>query len=870
MNNPNIGTGPDSESLWFFEQETHPQTKSRLFSPLLNPVAPQSAVEFAPQTNSSSSEELICAAFRALGHRIATINPLFAPRSLPELMPAAFGLQNEAEDSVAGRCYRRMRELYTQNIGLEYLHIQNEQARLFIQEAWEKNTYTYNTQQRLDILKHLTFAETFETFLHRRFLGAKRFSLEGLESLIPALHHLLAQSTQAGVSQWVFGMAHRGRLNTLVNFLNKPARAVMGEFADIDDIHRPGKGDVKYHMGYSHTFHENLTVDLCYNPSHLEFVNPVVVGSVRAYQDMLADKNRTKVLGLMIHGDASFVGQGVVTETLNLAQLSGYETGGTLHLILNNQIGFTTLPEEGSSGYYNSDWARAFDIPIFHVNGDDPEAVLTAVDLAFQYRQKFGLDALVDIIGYRKWGHNEGDEPSFTQPKLDRLIKQHTNVRALYAKRTQQEDTANRLLQEANQHWEEELAAMEPPKLGDFSTQTWRLNDVPQVHEKDWVPLQVAQSQWPEDLKPHTKITKLYDQRLEMAKGVRPYDWGGAEMMAYATLLSEGISVRLSGQDARRGTFSHRHAAIFDQNNQAAFIPLAHLAKHLKESHAFQSHIEVINSPLSETAVMGFDYGYTLPTTQSLVIWEAQFGDFANGAQVIIDQFLVSAEQKWHQNSNLVLLLPHGYEGQGPEHSSARIERFLASTANHNMIIAQPTTPAQIFHLLRRHAHQSIRRPMVVFTPKSLLRHPEAISQREELLSGQFSEVMITPQKTPLSQAQKVILCSGKVYYEAAAQIREEGLSHVVLVRLEQLYPFPSNLLLELLTDFPRGRELIWLQDEPFNMGAWPNILLHHGETLNEKYRLSCVARPASSSPATGSLSRHQHEQRQLLKQALI
>ena len=680
-----------------------------------------------------------------------------------------------------------------------------------------------------------------------------------------------------GVREIVFGMAHRGRLNVLTNIMGKSPKQIFWEFDDRDGERHRGRGDVKYHLGYSSDWvtaaDKKVHLSLCFNPSHLEFVNPVAMGRLRAKQDRAGDAARETGMAILIHGDAAFIGEGVVQESLALSELPGYRVGGTLHVIVNNQIGFTTGPSDARSSTYASDVAKMLQIPIFHVNGEDPEAVAQVVNLALDFRHEFKQDVVIDMYCYRKYGHNEGDEPAFTQPLLYDAIRKRQGVQQGYMKRLLKlgkvtQGDADHLIQTRREALEAELAAA---RSDDYTSQFQAFEGLWEGYvggEDDTTPevetgvptdrlaeLLRAQNTFPEGFTTHPKLARLLNTKLEMADGNRPLDWAAGEMLAYATLVASGVRVRLSGQDALRGTFVHRHAALFDVETGQPYIPLQHLSPD-------QAPLEIYNSPLSENGVLGFEYGYSLDVPDGLVLWEAQFGDFANAAQVIIDQFIASGEDKWRRLSGLVMLLPHGFEGSGPEHSSARLERYLQLCAEDNMQVVYPTTPAQMFHLLRRQVLRPWRKPLVVMTPKSLLRHPKAVSSLEDLASGTFERVIPDPEA---DGATRVILCSGKVYYDLLAERGDNR--DTAIVRLEQLYPLSERELGAALAPYAADAPVVWVQEEPENMGAWRNLRVEFGVQLLG-HPFSGVYRPASASPATGSGSAHKLEQKDLMRAA--
>jgi len=846
-------------------------------------------------------------AYRIRGHLFANLDPLGLLQPPPaELEPEHFGLSPEDLDKTFAtgdfapghdeltlrEIIARLRRTYCRTIGVEYMHGEDPAIKRWLQERMEaaENEATLSREDRLRILARLTDAETLETFLHRKYIGKKRFSLEGAESLIPLLDWLVEDFGAGGGEEIVLGMAHRGRLNVLVNVLGKGFNELFAEFEDTEVETMLGRGDVKYHMGYSSDRKladgRSLHLSLAFNPSHLEIVDPVVEGRVRAKQDRTLnwegapeprDPQRRKVLPVLVHGDAAFAGQGIVAEVLNLANLEGYATGGTIHVIVNNQVGFTTNPEDARSTPYATDIARVLRAPVFHVNGDDPEAVVWAVQLAVEYRQSFQQDVLIDLYCYRKYGHNEGDEPAFTQPRMYEKIREKKPPREVYAQRLSQEGVAT--LAEADGLMRERMARLEAElertrKEGakrSFSAMAglWSKyrggpdSGMPEVStavpEAKLRELLLQLSRVPEGFTPNDKVAKLLEGRRKLAEGEGKelFDWGVGEHLAFATLLDEGAPIRFSGQDARRGTFSHRHAVLADARDGKRYTPLAHLREG-------QGRFDIFDSPLSEAGVMGFDYGWSLDMPEALCCWEAQFGDFANGAQVVIDQFISSAEDKWNRLSGIVLLLPHGFEGQGPEHSSARLERFLQLCSEDNLQVCNPTTPAQIFHLLRRQVLRGWRKPLVVMTPKSLLRHKLAVSSLRDLSRGSFQRIIVDP---PAKQASRVLLCSGKIHYDLitarAARKREDD---VAIVRFEQLYPLSDQMLAETVKPF-KGAELFWVQEEPFNMGAWYHVRARWPEVVG-KGRLVPVARAESASPATGSEKSHKYEQQLLVDQA--
>lgn len=835
--------------------------------------------------------------FRVRGHMAAALDPLGMPRpQLPQLDPAYFGFTEDDMDHVVScrtihgpdlRTLRdileRMRNTYCRSIGVQFMHIDELDVRHWLQERMEgsQNRLTLTRAEQLRILTKLTDAVIFEEFIHKKFLGAKSFSLEGAESLIPLLDMTIEKAGWVGIREIVLGMAHRGRLNVLANIMGKSPRRIFREFEDSDPELYIGGGDVKYHLGHScdwitasgHMVH----LSLCFNPSHLEFVNPVALGRMRAKQDRVGDHQRERGMVVLIHGDAAFAGEGIVQETLNLSQLAGYATGGTLHVIVNNQIGFTTSPAEGRSSIYATGLAKMLQIPIFHVNGEDPEAVAQVVHLAMDFRTLFKRDVVIDMYCYRRYGHNEGDEPSFTQPVLYRAIEQRKSVREGYLENLLKlgsvtREEADRIAEERRRLLEEELSAA---RSSDYKTGI----EKPQglwsgyiggreglvyecatgVVKERLAALLDALTRVPEGFHLHPKLERFMEQRREMARGERPLDWAAAEALAFATLAVEGYRVRLSGQDSQRGTFSHRHAVLHDYQDGHTFSPLSQLSP-------TQAPVEIYNSPLSEAGVLGFEYGYSLDWPDGLIIWEAQFGDFWNVAQVIVDQFIASAEDKWRRLSGITLLLPHGFEGMGPEHSSARLERFLLLAAEDNIQIANPTTPAQFFHLLRRQVLRPWRKPLVVMTPKSLLRHPKVVSSLDELAFGRFQRIL-PDEKGVRGEARRVLLCSGKIYYELAQRRQELGRDDTAIVRVEQLYPLADERLREALAPYRDNTPVYWVQEEPGNMGAARYWRARLGRHL-DRFPFGVIARPESASPATGSANAHRLEQAELLERA--
>jgi 2-oxoglutarate dehydrogenase E1 component len=770
------------------------------------------------------------------------------------------------------------------------MFIDELRIRRWLQRRMEatENRLVLTRDEQLRILTRLTDAVTFEEFIRRKFVGAKSFSLEGAESLIPLLDLAIEKAGEQGITEIVLGMAHRGRLNVLANIMGKSAWQIFQEFADADWKSR-AVGDVKYHLGHSADWMTNqgarIHLSLCFNPSHLEYVNPVALGRIRAKQDRAGDTERQKGMALLIHGDAAFAGEGLIQETLNLSQLSGYRTGGTLHVIVNNQIGFTTSPAEARSSTYATDVAKMLQIPIFHVNGEDPEAVAQVVRLAMDFRGEFKRDVVIDMYGYRRLGHNEGDEPSFTQPLLYQAITKRKSVRDGYLDHLLQLGGVNReeadaIALQRREFLDKELSqarASEGERLsisqqassanrgiwakyvgGPEPEQDETLPKISSNELQDWLRALVK---LPKDFHAHPKIKRFLSEREQMASGEKPLDWSAAESLAFASVACAGIRVRLSGQDSERGTFSQRHAVLHDLKDGHTYMPLQNLS-------AQQAPLDILNSPLSESGVLGFEYGYSLDYPDGLIIWEAQYGDFSNAAQPIIDQFIASAEQKWQRLSGIVLLLPHGFEGQGPEHSSARLERFLSLAAEHNLQIAYPTTPAQYFHCLRRQAFSHWRKPLAIMTPKSLLRHPKVISSLQECATGSFQRILPDVLNIPRERIRHILLCTGKIYFELEAEREKRKREDVAILRLEQLYPLRQGILEAALAPYPDGTEIRWVQEEPANMGAWPHLRVRFGEKLLGRFPMQFTGRPAAASPASGSAHRHKQEQAEIVSGA--
>ncbi|MBA3998343.1 MAG: 2-oxoglutarate dehydrogenase E1 component [Candidatus Accumulibacter sp.] len=843
-------------------------------------------------------------AYRFLGTRWANLDPLKRmPRpALPELEPAHYGLTDAdlnstfnsgsfkavPEHAPFGQIFDALKETYCSSIGVEYMYMNEIAEKRWLQDRLEtiRGKGSYSADEKKRLLERLTAAETLERYLHTRYVGQKRFSLEGGESLIVSMDELIRVGGRLGVDEIVVGMAHRGRLNVLVNTLGKTPAMLFDEFEGkkAQDL---SSGDVKYHMGYSSdvaTPGGPCHLTLAFNPSHLEIVNPVVVGSVYSRQRRRGEGGKDKVLPVLIHGDAAVAGQGVNQEMINFAQTRGYGTGGTVHIVVNNQIGFTTSdPRDYRSSLYCTDIFKMADAPIFHVNGDDPEAVALVTQVAMEFRHTFKKDVVIDIICYRKLGHNEQDEPMVTQPLMYKKVQAHPGTRKLYADKLVAEgvlpaDGPDNMIKDYRAHLDKGellynpvIAGYKHPMTIDWTpylTKKYIETCDTTVPAKELKRLAERLTTVPEGFTLHSRVKKIIDDRRAMGEGKLPIDWGMAENLAYASLLVSGYGVRISGEDVGRGTFFHRHAALHDQNrenwDEGTFYPLAHLQEK-------QAGFQCFDSVLSEEAVLAFDYGYATANPHELVLWEGQFGDFANGAQVVIDQFIASGETKWGRACGLVMLLPHGYEGQGPEHSSARIERFMTLCAEMNMEVCQPTTPAQIFHLLRRQGVRNQRKPLIVFSPKSLLRHKDATSTLDELSKGEFQRVIGETDKLDVKKVTRVIFCSGKVYYDLVAARREQKLNHIAIARLEQLYPFPEESFKAEIAKYPKATEIVWVQDEPRNQGAWYWIASrqHLARSLSDKQHLLLVSRPASASPAVGYLAKHNAQQKALIESAL-
>ncbi|HTT03459.1 MAG TPA: 2-oxoglutarate dehydrogenase E1 component [Steroidobacteraceae bacterium] len=860
------------------------------------------AAEATPGTGASAKQAAVSRLIQIWsnrGHLVAQLDPLgLMQRPRPRVLELAyFGLSeadldsefftNSRIEAVPKRMKLRdilaqLERIYAGPIGAEFAHVSNSEERLWLQDQFQSGRIRQrlSPDERRNILWQLTSAEGLERYLHTKYVGQRRFSLEGGDALIPLLDDLIQQCGAARVEELIIGMAHRGRLNVLVNVLGKPPLAIFSEFEGKYDLaHEHGSGDVKYHKGFSadlRTAAGNVHVALAFNPSHLEVVDPVVEGSVRARQERRGDTRGERVLPVLIHGDAAFAGQGVVMETLQLSQARGFYTGGTLHVIVNNQVGFTMSdPRDARSTIYCSDVAKMLEAPIFHVNADDPEAVQFVGRLALEYRMKFNKDVVIDLVCYRRHGHNEADEPAATQPVMYRVIRQHPTARKLYADRLVSEGVVSeadiaqmvdRYRQGLDEGRPQARAAL--GMIGNKFTIDWS-----QYKQVDWserVPTGVEPARLaklgerivsvPQGFAPHPRVAQVLQNRAKMLAGELPIDWGCAETLAYAALLDEGFAIRMSGQDSGRGTFFHRHAVLHDQSSDTTYVPLQHVREH-------QPRFEVIDSVLSEEAVLGFEYGYSTTEPNTLTIWEAQYGDFANGAQVIIDQFISSGEAKWGRMCGLTLLLPHGYEGAGPEHSSARLERFLQLCAEQNMQVCVPSTPAQIFHMLRRQMLRGFRKPLIVMMPKSMLRNELSVSALADLTRGSFANVIDEIDDLSAPQVRRVVACSGKVYFDLLKARRKEGLRDVALLRIEQLYPFPAEEYEAALRRYASVRDVVWCQEEPQNQGAWYQIR-HRLEGLSRRPVLY-AGRAAAAAPATGIMKVHEAEQQTLIEAAL-
>lgn len=853
-----------------------------------------------PQSEKQAAIARLVAAYRWNGHKVADVDPIsqMQREPAPELELTYYGLSdadlntefatgtlNATRDKLPLKdILTLLKKSYCASIGSEFSHLSVGKEKHWLRKKLEQRVTTenFNANEKKDILNQLTAAEGIERYLHTKYVGQKRFSLEGSECLIPMLHELVQRGGASNIKEFIIGMAHRGRLNVLVNILGKSPKNLFAEFEGKYDVTELSKsGDVKYHQGFSSDVNTPggvVHLSLAFNPSHLEIVSPVVEGSVKARQQRRSDKTGDTVLPIAIHGDAAFAGQGVVMETFNMSACRGYGTGGTVHIVVNNQIGFTTShPQDARSTPYCTDVAKMVGAPIFHVNGDNPEAVIFVTQLALDFRQKYNKDVVIDLISYRRHGHNEADEPAVTQPIMYQTIRALPTTRRLYAEKLIQQ---NVITAEDEKHmignYRDSL------EEGNIVIEDF-VHDHQGDHTVDWTPY--LNTQWtdsvksnvsakklkflatkmltmPDDFELHNRAKKIMQDRKKMADGELSLDWGMAENLAYATLLDDGFAVRLSGQDSGRGTFFHRHATLHNTKNRDVYIPLRNLSDK-------QPNFLVINSFLSEEAVLAFEYGYATADPKTLVIWEAQFGDFANGAQVVMDQFISSGEEKWGRLCGLVMFLPHGYEGQGPEHSSARLERYLQLCAQNNMQVCMPSTPAQMFHMLRRQMLRPYRKPLIVMTPKSLLRHKLSVSNLQDLQKGHFHNVITEIDDIRAKSVKRLVLCSGKVYYDVLEERRKRNMKDVAIVRVEQLYPFPREDVIAEINKYATASEVVWCQEEPLNQGAWYQIKHHVRACINEGQQLIYAGRESTASPAAGYLVVHNEQQSQLVNAAL-
>ncbi len=867
------------------------------------PVSLHHTEDGSPSAEKQAAVSRLIQVYSLRGHQIADLDPLgMQERPMPNVMRLDYAGLSEADmdtefyvGKFAGQADVRMRlrdllatlrTVYCGKVGGDFAHLSRGRERVWIRERLERGMLAnpLTDDERRHILAQLTAAEGIERYLHTRYVGQKRFSLEGGDSLIPLLDDLIQQGGAAGIQEMVVGMAHRGRINVLVNVLGKPPQNLFSEFEGVYDPARvKGSGDVKYHMGFSadlRTPGDNVHVVLAFNPSHLEIVDPVVQGSVRARQERCGDEDGAEILPILIHGDAAFAGQGVVAETFQMSQARGFKTGGTLHIVCNNQVGFTMSdPRDARSTAYCSDIARMIEAPVFHVNGDDPEAVVFVTRLALEYRQTFHKDVVIDLVCYRRHGHNEADEPAATQPQMYQVIRKHPTTRQLYARRLMERGVvdapeAERLNEDYRRRVEEgePLPQAALGMIGNQYTVDWSRFEKGDWDELDSTALtgeEVAElsremNRIPKNFSLHPRVAKIVTDRERMAAGEIPMDWGFAELVAYASLIRQGSRIRLTGQDSGRGTFFHRHCVLHDQLSDQTFTPLDNL------SGAGRGAFTVTDSLLSEEAVLGFEYGFATTDPDTFVIWEAQFGDFCNGAQVVIDQFISSGEAKWGRLCGLTLFLPHGQEGQGPEHSSARLERFLQLCAELNMQVCVPSTPGQMFHMLRRQMLRPLRKPLIVMTPKSLLRHRLSSSPLDELKGGRFQ--LVIPEVDPLDAAlvRRIVFCSGKVYFDLLEARRAKGGTDVALVRIEQLYPFPAAEYVAALARYPEAREIVWCQEEPQNQGAWYQIRHQLQRPLPTGSHVFYAGRPGAAAPAPGIFQLHVAQQQSLVETALF
>jgi 2-oxoglutarate dehydrogenase E1 component len=882
----------------------HGPIRERLLARAERPAAPAASQAQGTASDGASAKQgavsRLIQVYANRGHLIANLDPLgLQERAKPYVLDLQYfglsdadletefftGSRNHAipERTTLRNILRDLKFIYTDTIGAEFAHVSDTEERLWLQDGFQvgRMQHRFSIDEKKNILWQLTAAEGLERYLHTKYVGQKRFSLEGGDSLIPSLDDLVQYGGKAGVEETIIGMAHRGRLNVLVNLLGKAPKDLFSEFEGQYDLAKlRGSGDVKYHKGFSadlKTGSGNVHVALAFNPSHLEVVNPVVEGSARARQERRGDALGDKVLPVQIHGDAAFAGQGVIMETLQLSQARGFYTGGTVHIIINNQIGFTTSdPHDARSTVYCSDVAKMIEAPILHVNADDPEAVCFVTRFALDYRMKFHKDVVIDLVCYRRHGHNEADEPAATQPLMYQIIRKKPTVRQLYADKLAAEGILSAA--EAAAMMEQYRTGLDEGKpqaraalglIGNRYTVDWS-----EYLGADWEPVKTgvdlsrlrvlgkAITTYPTDWSLHPRVLAIMQAREKMVNGDLALDWGCAENLAYASLVQDGYPIRLTGQDSGRGTFFHRHAVLHDQTTGRSYVPLQHLASN-------QPKVTVTDSVLSEEAVMGFEYGFSTTEPRCLTIWEGQFGDFSNGAQVIIDQFISSGEAKWGRVSGITLFLPHGYEGQGPEHSSARLERFLQLCAEFNMQVCVPSTPAQMFHLLRRQMLRSLRKPLIILTPKSLLRHPLSVSRLEELSGSGFQTVIDEIDDVRPSAVTRIVFCSGKVYFDLLKSRRESKVESVAIVRVEQLYPFPSEEYEAILRKYSNAREIVWCQEEPQNQGSWYQIRHRLQAKLDDTYELLYAGRAGAAAPATGIAALHEQQQKNLVTAAL-
>ncbi|XBC40017.1 MAG: 2-oxoglutarate dehydrogenase E1 component [Buchnera aphidicola (Nurudea ibofushi)] len=833
--------------------------------------------------------------FRRYGHKFSYLDPLNLQNreSFPEIDFFLNGIDSKLintnfamhlsklsfEIITLKKLYSIFHKIYCSNIGYEYMHIDCENEKKWIQNYIErdlkKNLLT-NVEKK-NLLNDLISAEALEKYFGYKFPGSKRFSLEGAESLIPLLQAVSNYNVKLKIDKIVLGMSHRGRLNVLINILNKPIKEIFNEFSEVYDKKTLKNGDVKYHMGFKKNKVTKLGIvnlDLKFNPSHLEIINPVVAGSVRAHQDNVHSKDKTNILAVVLHGDAAISGQGIVQETLNMSMVRGYKVNGTLHIVLNNQIGFTTsYLEDLRSSKYCTDIAKMVESPIFHVNSDDPESILFVVQLALEFRNNFKKDVFIDLVCYRRHGHNEVDDPYVTQPMMYSKIKKHPTICQIYNTKLMSEKIIDcSYLDEQTKKYQkmlnEQYSAykqkeyLQNSSYCKYNVHTSCSQKIKIIEKIKLQELGRKINVIPSNIVVHKKVIKIYQDRLKMINGEKPLDWGAAEILAYASLLNQGISCRLSGEDVERGTFFHRHATIYDQKNGKIYIPLQNI-------HNKQGKFYIWNSTLSEEAVLAFEYGYSINQKNTLTIWEAQFGDFANGAQIVIDQFICSSKTKWDVSCNLIMLLPHGYEGQGPEHSSSRIERYLQLSSENNIQICIPTTASQMYHVLCRQSLNNIQKPLIIMTPKSLLRHPLASSPLHEFSKIIFKEIIDEIDDINIEKVKRIILCSGKIYYDLLHQRRENRQNNIVILRIEQLYPFPNDILLKILQSYLHVKDFIWCQEEPFNQGAWFYSQYCLKKILPKNSSLNYIGRSESSSTATGYISVHKKQQQQLVNDAL-